>query len=199
MSETVRVGDGEIIGDAPDRRVEILCEHPAAHVTWSRFGPRRDGADLHVHHDHTDCFYVLAGEFTLRRGAAGEEVVATAGTAVAIPPGVVHGFRNASAGETRFLNFHFPGVRFVEYMRGLRDGVKVEWDQHDPPADGGRPVAEIEIGSQVPAIAPLTLAQGEQWAPPDGGPAWLFDLETEVWAPAAPCTGPARLLHVRGG
>jgi hypothetical protein len=33
-------GTGEIIGDAPERRVEILSDHDAAHVTWSRYGPR---------------------------------------------------------------------------------------------------------------------------------------------------------------
>ena len=57
-------GGGEVIGDAPDRRVEILSEHDALHATWSRFGPRREGADLHVHRRHTDLFYVLAGELT---------------------------------------------------------------------------------------------------------------------------------------
>jgi len=30
-------GGGEIVGDAPDRRVVILSDHPALHVTWSRF------------------------------------------------------------------------------------------------------------------------------------------------------------------
>ena len=45
-----------MIGDAPDRRVEILSDHDALHATWSRFGPHRDGADLHIHRRHTDLF-----------------------------------------------------------------------------------------------------------------------------------------------
>ena len=57
---------------SPDRRVEILSSHDSLHATWSRFGPGRDGADLHVHREHTDLFYVLEGEFTLRLGPQGE-------------------------------------------------------------------------------------------------------------------------------
>ena len=40
---------GEIIGDSAERRVEILSDAAAMNATWSRFGPRREGADLHVH------------------------------------------------------------------------------------------------------------------------------------------------------
>jgi mannose-6-phosphate isomerase-like protein (cupin superfamily) len=102
-------GGGEVLGDSPDRRVEILSDHAALHATWSRFGPRRDGADLHVHRRHTDLFYVLEGELTVRLGPEGESVVAPAGTLARVPPLVVHGFRNGSDAELRYLNFHAPG------------------------------------------------------------------------------------------
>src|ERR1700755_2205791 len=92
-------GGGEVIGDAPDRRVEILSDHDALHATWTRFGPGRDGADLHVHRRHTDLFYVLEGELTMRLGADGEEVGVPAGTLARMPPGGVHGFRNAGSRE----------------------------------------------------------------------------------------------------
>ena len=65
---------GELIGDSADRRVEILSDEPSLHATWSRFGPGRAGADLHVHREHTDCFYVLDGELTLRLGLEDEPV-----------------------------------------------------------------------------------------------------------------------------
>ena len=145
---------GEVIGDAPDRRVEILADHDSLNATWSRFAPGRDGADLHVHHEHTDLFYVLEGEFTLRLGPQGEEHVMPAGTLVRVPPDVVHGFRNGSDAELRFLNFHAPGMGFAAYMRDLRDGRDAAYDQWDPPEDGGRPVAEVEFGERadVPAI-----------------------------------------------
>ena len=113
MSEptVIAPGAGEIVGDSPDRRVEILSDHDALHATWSRFGPGRAGADLHVHRRHTDLFYVLAGELTVCARHEGEEVLVPAGTLARVPPLVVHGFRNAGDVELRYLNFHAPGVR----------------------------------------------------------------------------------------
>ncbi|HEV2061099.1 MAG TPA: cupin domain-containing protein [Solirubrobacteraceae bacterium] len=150
MSEPIVIspGGGEIVGEAPDRRVEILCDHDALHATWSRFGAGRDGADLHVHHHHTDLFYVLEGELTLRLGVEGETVTVPAGTLARVPPDVVHGFRNASDADVRYLNLHAPGRQFANYMRALRDGrtPPTSYDQHPPPPDGGRPTSEAVIG-----------------------------------------------------
>jgi quercetin dioxygenase-like cupin family protein len=138
-------GGGEIIGDSAARRVEILGEHETLHATWSRFGPRRAGADLHVHHRHTDLFYVLDGEVTVMLGTDGEEVVVPAGTLARVPPRVVHGFRNGSDADVRYLNFHAPGTGFADFLRGLRDGRTVSFDQHPPPPDGGRPISEAVV------------------------------------------------------
>jgi mannose-6-phosphate isomerase-like protein (cupin superfamily) len=137
---------GEVIGDAPDRRVEILTDHETLHATWSRFGPHRDGADPHIHRCHTDVFYVLAGELTIRLGREDEAVVAPAGTLARVPPMVVHGFRNATDDEVRYLNLHAPGTGFADYMRALRDGRKSDFDQEPPPADGVHPASEAVIG-----------------------------------------------------
>src|SRR3954454_7634706 len=147
MSEArvVPPGEGEVIGDSPERRVEILCDDEAVHVTVSRFAAGRAGADLHIHRRHHDLFYVLEGELTLRLGDA-EDIQAGAGTLVCVPPLVVHGFKNASDRELRYLNLHAPGVGFADYMRGLRDGVKVVYDQEDPPSQGTRPSSEVRIG-----------------------------------------------------
>src|SRR3954468_24258430 len=92
-------GAGEVIGDSPERRVEVLSDHEALHATWSRFGPGRDGADLHVHRRHSDYFCVLAGELTVRLGPEGAPVAVGAGSLVRVPPLVVHGFRNAADAE----------------------------------------------------------------------------------------------------
>jgi mannose-6-phosphate isomerase-like protein (cupin superfamily) len=142
----IEAGGGEIVGDTPDRRVEILSEHAAVHATWTRYGPRREGADLHIHHRHTDLFYVLAGEMALRLGAQDERVVVPAGTLVRVPTLVVHGFRNGGDGELRYLNFHAPGERFADYLRAMRDGRAFEFDQEPPPGDGERPIGEAVIG-----------------------------------------------------
>ena len=101
-------GGGEIVGDSADRRVEILSDHDTLHSTWSRFGPHREGADLHVHRHHTDMFFVLEGELTVMLGTDGETAVVPAGTLARVPPLVVHGFRNGSDAEVRYLNFHAP-------------------------------------------------------------------------------------------
>jgi mannose-6-phosphate isomerase-like protein (cupin superfamily) len=137
---------GEVIADAPDRKVEILFEHDTAHATWTRIGAGRDGADLHVHRRHDDVFHVLEGELTLRLGA-GPDIVAGPGTLIRVPPGVVHGYRNASAADAIFLNFHVPGSGFADYLRALRDGRPHDFDQFPPPADGGRPASDVLVQS----------------------------------------------------
>ena len=157
MSEpnVVEAGAGEVIGDSPERRVEILSERDALHVTLSRFGPGRDGADPHIHRRHADLFYVLAGELTVRLGPEDEQVALPAGTLAHVPPLVVHGFRNASDADVRYLNFHAPGTAFADYMRGLRDRRPTAFDQQDPPDDGGRsPSAAAISRATVLADAP---------------------------------------------
>ena len=67
-------------------------------------------------------------------GLDGEHVVVPARTVALVPPLVVHGFRNASDADARYLNFHAPGRRFADYMRGLRDGRPFTYDQEPPPA-----------------------------------------------------------------
>jgi mannose-6-phosphate isomerase-like protein (cupin superfamily) len=169
---------GEIIGDAPDRRVEILTDEDGMHATWSRFGPGRDGADRHVHRRHHDVFYVLAGELTLKLGGD-EEATAPAGTLVRVPPLVVHGFRNGGDAELRYLNFHAPGTGFADYMRALRDGRTPSFDQEDPPPDALREGAVIgreEVVLDRPDVRVALLADldeigiSETRADPGGAP-----------------------------
>ena len=149
MDEAVVIpfGEGELIGDAPHRRVEILSDVESLSATWSRFGPHTVGADLHVHRHHTDFFYVLEGELTVRLGAEDDEVRVPAGTLARVPPLVVHGFRNRSDADVRYLNFHAPGQQFADYLRALRDGRSFSYDQHPPPEDGVRPTSEAAVGA----------------------------------------------------
>jgi quercetin dioxygenase-like cupin family protein len=149
---------GEIVGRSPGRRVEILSDHATLAATWSHFGPRREGADLHVHRDHADLFYILDGEFTLRLGPDDEPLVVSAGKLVYVPPLVVHGFRNGSDADVRYLNFHAPGMHFAEYLRALRDGLQFSYDQHDPPADGGRSTHLVSVGETV-AVEHLSVPE----------------------------------------
>ena len=150
MSEPVLIppGGGEVVGDSADRRVEIVSDHETLHATWSRFGPHREGADLHIHRRHTDLFYVLEGEIAVRLGSDDESVAVRAGTLARVPPLVVHGFRNGSDAEARYLNFHAPGEGFADYLRAVRDGRNLSYDQHPPPPDGGRPTQDAVVGGE---------------------------------------------------
>jgi quercetin dioxygenase-like cupin family protein len=64
-----------------------------------------------------------------------------------VPPGIVHGFRNDTDAELRFVNLHAPGPRFIEYMRARRDGRDYSFDQFDPPEDGGLPTSGAVVGN----------------------------------------------------
>jgi mannose-6-phosphate isomerase-like protein (cupin superfamily) len=175
-------GGGEVIGDAPDRTVLVLSDEESLAATWTRFGPGRDGADLHIHHEHTDLFYVLTGELTIRLGVEDEQVAVPAGRLVRVPPLVVHGFRNASDAEVTYLNLHAPGKRFIDFMRSVRDGERFDWDQHDPPDDGGLPTSEAVIGEPVASVEEIELTEirGEATPAPEGRLESLFVVEGEL-------------------
>jgi quercetin dioxygenase-like cupin family protein len=134
-------GEGEAIVDRPKRTIRILFSHELLDATWARHEAGERGAEPHVHREHTDSFYVLEGELTFRIGPDLERVTAPAGTFVAVPPNVIHGFDNEAAEGARFLNFHAPSGGFADYMRGESPG----FDSFEPPADRGRPAAEATI------------------------------------------------------
>jgi quercetin dioxygenase-like cupin family protein len=131
-------GEGEIVTDRPERTLRILVELDDLIVTWFRYEPGEKGPDPHIHKHHTDAFYVLEGEIEVALGPELQTVRATPGTFAAAPPNVVHTFRNASNATAIFLNLHVPSMGFGDHMRGRNPA----FDQHDPPADGGRPFAD---------------------------------------------------------
>ena len=81
------------------------------------------------------------GRADVLRGPEAEERVLPAGTLTFAPPLLVHGFRNAGDGELRYLNFHAPSAGFADYLRGRNP----DFDQWDPPEDGGLPVTEAIV------------------------------------------------------
>jgi mannose-6-phosphate isomerase-like protein (cupin superfamily) len=186
-------GGGEVVGDSPERRVEILCEDDRVHITWTRLAPGRDGADLHIHRLHTDVFYVLEGELGLKL-AEGSAVVGPR-TFVKVPPMVAHGFRNAGDGELRYLNFHAPGTGFAEYMRGLGRGERVPFDQEPPPPSGVRPSSEIMMVGGGVMVGGLSIAEVSS---ADGAfAAYVLEGdESGTWVQEAPAAG-RRFVAVR--
>jgi quercetin dioxygenase-like cupin family protein len=123
--------EGEKITDRPERRATLLVDADELTVSEFAYGPGERGAQPHVHHLHADAFLVVEGEFTFT--LRDEPLAVSAGTLILLPPDVVHGFDNDSAANARCFNFHMPSLGFGDYLRGRNP----DFDQHDPPDDGG--------------------------------------------------------------
>jgi cupin superfamily acireductone dioxygenase involved in methionine salvage len=100
--------------------------------------------NLHVH-QHTEAFYVLEGELTFEVGAERETVTLGARGFVAVPPGVAHSYGTAGDKPARWLVMHAPDGGFAAFMRGLHNGVQVDWDIAPVPAEGGPPANHVII------------------------------------------------------
>jgi quercetin dioxygenase-like cupin family protein len=138
--------NGETVTAREDREAVMLTAQDELTVTYYRLGPGQRGPDPHVHHEHTDAFYVLDGELGFILGPDRERIAVGAGGLVAAPPNVIHTFVNESGAEVRFLNLHTPDGGFAAFMRAARDGVKgVGFDTSDPPDDGGLPLSEAIV------------------------------------------------------
>jgi quercetin dioxygenase-like cupin family protein len=118
-------GEGERLNE----RIVVKLEVPQISVNEVDVGPGFVGAGPHFHREHTDAFYVLEGTLEFINGT--ETVLGDAGTTVAIPPGIVHGFKNAGPGRARYLNVHAPDGEFIEYLRHAVAGGTHPWDSVD--------------------------------------------------------------------
>jgi quercetin dioxygenase-like cupin family protein len=134
-------GEGEAVTDRRERTLRILAETEQLIVTWFRYEPGEVGPDAHIHRLHTDAFYLLEGELEITLGPDLQTTAARPGTLAAAPPGVVHTFRNASDSTAIFLNVHAPSLGFGDHIRGRI----TDFDQLDPPPDGGRAVADAVL------------------------------------------------------
>jgi hypothetical protein len=59
-----------------------------------------------------------------------------------VPPGLAHSYRTADGHPARWLIVHACDGGFAAFMRGIRDGVEVEWDIAPVPLDGGLPAGD---------------------------------------------------------
>jgi hypothetical protein len=127
---------------------------------------------------------------------------------------VVHGFRNGGDRELRYLNFHAPGQGFADYMRAMRDGRTLVYDQEPPPAEGIRSPDDAVLGGaervgggallhaeiEAIAVAELELGPGD---PPVPDVDLLYVLSGDAagaWAVApgdVTLAAPARVLAVQ--
>jgi mannose-6-phosphate isomerase-like protein (cupin superfamily) len=179
----------ETISDSKQRNVVLLAAHEQVTITWTRYAQGERGPDLHVHHEHTEAFYVLEGDVMFELGAAAEQTTVGPGTFVAVPPYVPHSFTAVSDEDARWLNFHAPERGFADFLRSLREGSPIEWDSFDVPEDGGRPASDALIAG--PGMGePLRTGRRELLIKCD-----LDDLCIVEWELDGPFTGPPLHHH----
>ena len=143
----VPITDGEPILRREKREISILVASEEVTITHARCPAGEQVAGPHVHHEHTDAFYVLEGELTFEIGREAKTITVSSGGFVAAPPEVAHSLRNDSDRPARWLTIHARDGGFAAFMRGIRDGVEVEWDISAVPADGGLPASEAIVRS----------------------------------------------------
>ena len=78
------------------------------------------GPPLHIHHDASEAFYVLEGEYVIFW--EGLEKLCPAGSFIFIPAGIEHGFRVGSV-ASRKLNFYTPAA-MIGYFDDVAATVK---------------------------------------------------------------------------
>ena len=106
------------------RELTVLVARDDLSITRASCAAGTRVTSPHVHHEHTDAFYVLEGELTFELGPDADSVTVPAGEFVAVPPNVVHSFRNAGEQPARWLTIHAPDCGFAAFVRG----IATDWD-----------------------------------------------------------------------
>src|SRR6266540_996841 len=133
---------GQTLVDIPEATVRVLVDRPELVLTYMR-SRTQGGPGRHLHHQHADGFVVLEGEFAFELGD--ERAPRGAGTAVVIPPEVIHRYEHETTEQGAFLNLHAPAMRFADYLFGER--APEDADQVFDPPEPGRPASDaIALG-----------------------------------------------------
>ena len=126
----------ESIHRTDSRETRLLVAEEALSLTYAERAAGERVTGPHIHR-HTEAFYVLEGELVFEVGAERETIVVGAAGLVAVPPGVPHSYSTTGSHPARWLILHAGDGGFAAFMRGMRDGVRVEWDIAPVPTDGG--------------------------------------------------------------
>lgn len=145
----VPIAEGEPLVRSAEREGSILLARKQITITHARYAAGQQVARPHIHHHHTDAFYVLEGELTFEVGREAKTITVAAGGFLAAPPEVAHSFRTDGDRPARWLTIHAHDGGFAAFMRGLRDGTEIEWDFSPVPADGGLPASEAIVSPNL--------------------------------------------------
>ena len=114
-------GDGEtILLGATRMRVLEDGSHTGHRLGMAEsvLAPHTPGPPQHRHARHDEGFYVISG--TVRFTVGDEDIDATAGTLVMVPPGAPHTFANTTGEPARMLSTFTPDL-YVQYFRDLEE------------------------------------------------------------------------------
>ncbi|WP_240330463.1 cupin domain-containing protein [Streptomyces sp. CB09001] len=114
-------GDGETILLGTTRMRVLEDGSHTGHrlgMAESVLAPYTPGPPQHRHARHDEGFYVISG--TVRFTVGDEDIDATAGTLVMVPPGAPHTFANATGEPARMLSTFTPDL-YVQYFRDLEE------------------------------------------------------------------------------
>jgi quercetin dioxygenase-like cupin family protein len=167
-SPIVVADGGEQLIQSPTRQASILIASEELTIARARYDTGEHVAGPHIHHQHTDAFYVLEGELVFEIGPNAETITLAAGGFLAAPPGLAHALRVAEHRPARWLTIHAPDGGFAAFMRGLRDGHHVEWDIAPTPLTAASP-------QPAQSSAQAATRQPTSRVPPDRGDAQADD------------------------
>lgn len=143
----VPISGGEVILRGEKREISILLarkEVTIIHALSGRTGSR-PARSPRAHR----CLLRPRGRTDVRDRPRGRDDHGLSGGFVAAPPGVAHSLRNDSDRPTRWLTIHAHDGGFAAFMRGTRDGVKVDWDIAPVPTGGGLPASQATVSPRA--------------------------------------------------
>jgi mannose-6-phosphate isomerase-like protein (cupin superfamily) len=128
---------GQTLVDIPEATIRVLVDRPELVLTYMR-SRNEGGPGLHLHREHADGFVVLEGEFAFELGD--QRATRGAGSAVVIPPEVIHRYEHETTEQGAFLNIHAPAMNFADYLFGERPPEQA--DNFFEPPEPGRPASD---------------------------------------------------------
>lgn len=124
-----RAGSGEAISAAGvEHLFRLSGADTAQRLALEEFelAPGTMGARPHIHRDHDEYFYVIAGTLTVHDGTS--EIEVQPGDLAAAPRGAAHGFRNAGKEPVRGICIFSPAgyeQYFRDVHRAAADGMEI--------------------------------------------------------------------------